>query len=105
MAQIKHPKSGDSLTPQVEGDRRHVRGTSAKDYDQAAKSRQEAGGPHNSRTEEAHTPSGPDARDAMGGRRDLDANPGIGSSGGTTDSGESGLSRSDRGAGINRTDR
>ena len=104
LAQIKHPKGSDAVTSQAEGDRRHIRGTDAKDYDQVKKMKQEAGGPHAGREEDERARSGPDARDTMGGRPDLVGNPGIGSSAGTTDSGESGISETDRGRGLDRNE-
>lgn len=86
MGQIEKPRGAGSVSPQIRG-----RGT---EHDQAP-------GHTDPKAEAAN--KGPDARDALAGRRrDLDENPGIGSSAGTTDSGEHPLSDTDRGPGIDR---
>jgi hypothetical protein len=101
MGTIKHPGGSDAVTPQQEGGA-HPRGTDAKNYDQARKTERERDVPAPD-PEADRADSGPDARDALAGRRrDLDENPGIGSSPGTSDSGERGIEERDRGPGIER---
>jgi hypothetical protein len=102
MGSIKHPSGSGSVTPQTERGP-HPRGTEAKSGDQARKMERERETPAID-PDADRAPSGPDARDTMGGRPDTLANPGIGSSPGTTDSGERGIEERDRGAGIERND-
>jgi hypothetical protein len=87
MGTIKHPSSSESVTPQQEPGK-HVRGIDAKSYDKAAKiAHERAGSAMDEKADRAD--NGPDARNALAGRRrDLDDNPGIGSSKGTFASGE-----------------
>lgn len=95
----KHPGGSGSVSSQQEGGK-HVRGTDAKSYDQVRKTEQERDTPPlDPEAERAN--KGPDAHDALTGRRrDLDENPGIGSSSGTAGSGESGIEERDGGPGI-----
>ncbi|WP_172428554.1 hypothetical protein [Azospirillum brasilense] len=92
MGQIKHPGGSGSVTPQTEGSRRHVRGTQAKSYDKAEKAKQERAEPPIA-DKAADRPTEPEVQ---GGRRDTDANPGIGSSPGTFGSGQPGIDDNDR---------
>ena len=87
MGTIKHPSGAGSVTPQQEPGK-HVRGTDAKNPDAAAKiARERAAPPTDPQADRAD--NGLDARDALAGRRrDLEDNPGIGSSKGTFASGE-----------------
>lgn len=104
MGTIKHPSGGGgSVTPQQEPGK-HPRGTEAKNHDTGRKMADERAAPATDPSAD-RADSGPDARDALAGRRrDLDENPGIGSSPGTTDSGERGIVGRDRGPGIERND-
>jgi hypothetical protein len=87
MGTIKHPSGGESVTPQQEPGK-HIHGTDAKSYDTAAKVARERATPATD-PQADRADSGPDARDALAGRRrDLEDNPGIGSSKGTFASGE-----------------
>ena len=92
MGQIKHPSGGGSVTPQTEGSKRRVRGTQAKSYDQGRKMEQERAEPSIA-DQAADRPTEPEVQ---GGRRDTDANPGIGSSSGTFGSGQPGVEDRDR---------
>ncbi|WP_448203444.1 hypothetical protein [Azospirillum sp. sgz302134] len=87
------------MTPQQEGGK-HARGTDAKSYDQNSKMERERDTPPMDPDGERQA-KGSDARDALTDRgNDLNENPGIGSSPGTTDSGESGIEDRDSGPGI-----
>jgi len=92
LGQIKHPKGGGSVTPQIEGNRDRVRGTQAKSYDQNAKMQQESASPPIA-DRDADQPTD---TEVQGGRVDTDANPGIGSSSGTFGSGQPGIEDRDR---------
>ena len=99
MGTIKHPSGPDSVTPQQEGGK-HVRGTEAKSYDQVRKMERERETPAMDPDGERQA-KGPDARDVLADRgNDLTENPGIGSSPGTSGSGESGIQDRDSGPGI-----
>ncbi len=87
MGTIKHPSGAGSVTPQQEPGK-HVRGTDAKNPDAAAKIARERATPATD-PQADRADNGPDARDALAGRRrDLEDDPGIGSSKGTFASGE-----------------
>lgn len=102
MGTIKHP-GGDSVTPQQEGGA-HPRGTETGNYDGDRKAGRERDTPAPDPAAD-RADGGPDARDALAGRRrDLDENPGINSSPGTSGSGERGIEERDRGPGIERSD-
>jgi hypothetical protein len=105
MGPIKHPGGSDSVTPQMSGGPKpaHPRGTDAKSGDTARKMARERAAPGID-PDTDRKPSGPDAHETLGGRSDEIANPGIGSSAGTTDSGERGVAERDRGAGIDRNE-
>ena len=103
MGTIKHP-GGDAVTPQQEGSA-HPRDTATGNHDRARKAERERDAPAPDPAAD-RADSGPDARDALIGRRDdLDENPGIGSSPGTSGSGERGIEERDRGPGIERIER
>ena len=105
MGTIKHPSGSDSVTPQMSGGPKPARprGTDAKSGDTARKMTREQAAPGIA-SDTDRKPSGPDAPATLGGRSDEIANPGIGSSAGTTDSGERGLAERDRGAGLDRNE-
>jgi len=92
LGQIKHPRGSGSVTPQTEGSRTRVRGTQSKSYDQAEKMKREHAAPPIA-DRDADQPTEPEVQ---GGRRDTDANPGIGSSPGTSGSGQPGIDDRDR---------
>jgi len=99
LGTIKHPSGSGSVTPQQEGGK-HVRGTEAKSYDQNQKMERERETPPMDPDGERQA-KGPDARDALTDRGNASTeNPGIGSSSGTTDSGERGIEERDEGPGI-----
>ncbi|WP_207481566.1 hypothetical protein [Arenibaculum pallidiluteum] len=90
MATPKHPQGGGSITPQTEGGA-HPRGTDAKNYTRES---QDQPGPDTPAKGEHIFPDDGRPQDPTQ-VPDARRNPGIMSSGGTTDSGEPGIDERD----------